>query len=271
VGMVVVLWLWLVLLMRVVRRGSMDGRLCALLCADMTGRTVGGTGEQRREADRDDRADLSSPPGQLGEAAKPRVPRGIPGMTGPDRVAGVGIRVCPALAPEGRRACRIGRLAGRSGVALVGVVGRPISRTALQLPAARRMAAGAARDGVLCCPASRAELWRVAVTGEMARERALGGPADRAEPGTVGAFQRMHGVLAQAAVGAPPTSPFPRHEGGLGALWGNCRLAVVGGVVRMLAEDCPIRAAGLPGPVVCRWFVVVMHIRQHSRAGVKGS
>ena len=207
--MVVVLWL--VLLMRVVRRSSMDGRLCALMCARVSGRAVGGTGEQGREADRDDRADLSSPPGQLGEAAKPRVPRVIPGMTGPYRVAGVGIRVCPALAPDGRRACRIGRRAGRNGVALIGVVGRPISRTAFQVPAGRRMAVGAAREGVLGCPVGRAEVWRGAVTWGMTRERALGGPVDWAEPGTAGAFQRMHGVQAQAAVGAPPTSPFPLH------------------------------------------------------------
>jgi hypothetical protein len=269
VGMMVVLWL--VLLTRVVRRSSMDGRLCALMCARMTGRAVAGTGEQRREADRDDRADLSSPPGQLGEAAKPRVPRVIPGMTGPDRVAGVGIRVCPALAPGGRRACRVGRRAGKRRVARVGVVDRPTSRTALQVPAGRRMAVGAAREGVLCCPVRRAEVWRVGAMWGMAREWALGKPVDRAEPGTVGALQRMHGVLAQAAVGAPPTSPFPIHLGGLGAHWRRCRLAGVGGVVRTLAEGCPVRAAGLPGPVVCRWFIIFMHIRQHSRAGVKCS
>jgi hypothetical protein len=61
--MVVVLWL--VLLMRVVRRGSVDGRLCAVLCGGIIGRAVGGAGEQRHEADRDDCTDLSGPPAQL--------------------------------------------------------------------------------------------------------------------------------------------------------------------------------------------------------------
>src|SRR5215469_18912675 len=108
--------LWLVPLMRV-GRGRVHGRLSALLRAGMTGRVVGGAGEQGREADRNDRTNLSGPPRQLGEAAKPSVPRGIPGMAGPDWVAGVGIVVRPALAPDGRRARGIRRRAGRSGVA----------------------------------------------------------------------------------------------------------------------------------------------------------
>src|SRR5262252_2673452 len=193
--------LWLVLLMRVVDRGSVDGRLGAVLCAGLIGRAVGGTGEQRHEADRDDRTDLSGPPAQLGETAKPRVPRGVPGMAGPGRVTGVGIEVGPALAPGGRHPCGMGRLArnrvrgmarnpvrgmarnrvsrlvGKDGMALVGVEGRPIVRAALYGAAARLIAAGVVRVSVLCWPVSRAG------------------------PGRAGEFRCPRGVLARAAAG----------------------------------------------------------------------
>jgi hypothetical protein len=181
VMMVMFMWLG-----SVVGRGGVDGRLCGHL----SGRAVGGAGEQGHEADRDDRADFSSPPGQLGEAAKSLVPRVACGMAGPDRVTGVRIVVRPALAPGRYRPCgiwrwvgrlaksgirrrggwriwgtagrEIGRLAGQGGVTLVRVVGRPIGRTALHGAAVRRMAVGAGEAVVLCCPVSR-----VAATGGM--------------------------------------------------------------------------------------------------------
>jgi hypothetical protein len=77
--MVAVVVLWLVPLMRLVDRGSMDGRLGVQLCVRRTGRAVACAGEQRHETDHDDRTDLSGSPGQLGKAVKPRVPRGIRG------------------------------------------------------------------------------------------------------------------------------------------------------------------------------------------------
>ena len=260
-----VLALWLVLLVRVVDRGGVDGRLGAVLSAGLMGRAVGGTGEQRHEADRDDRTDLSGPPAQLGQTAEPRVPRGVPGMTGPGRVTGVGIEVCPALAPGGRHACgirrlarnrvsglarnrvsglarnrvsglarngislvarngisllarnRVGRLVGNGGMALVGVDGRPIGRTALHGAAARLIAAGVVRVSVLC--------WLVS----------------RAEPGSAGEFRWPRGVLAQAAAG-PPRRRALRARPGIGRRVG---------AVLTLAGACPIRAASLPWPVVC--------------------
>ena len=287
--MVMVVALWLVLFMCVVDRGRVDGRLGAVLCAGLIGRAVGGTGEQRHEADRDDRTDLSGPPAQLGQTAEPRVPRGVPGMTGPGRVTGVGIEVCPALAPGGRHACgirrlarnrvsglarngisllarnrvsglarngislvarnrvgrlardrvsglarngislvarngisllarnRVGRLVGNGGMALVGVDGRPIGRTALHGAAARLIAAGVVRVSVLC--------WLVS----------------RAEPGSAGEFRWPRGVLAQAAAG-PPRRRALRARPGIGRRVG---------AVLTLAGACPIRAASLPWPVVC--------------------
>jgi len=225
--------LWLVLLMRVVDRGSVDGRLAAVLGAGLSGRAVGGTGEQRHEADRDDRTDLSGPPAQLGETAKPRVPRGVPGMAGPGRVTGVGIEVGPALAPGGRHPCGMGRLArnrvrglarngisrlvGKDGMALVGVEGRPIVRAALHGAAARLIAAGVVRVSVLCWPVSRAG------------------------PGRAGEFRCPRGVLARAAAG-PAGGRALRARPGIGRK--------IGGVLT-LAGACPIRAASLPGPVVC--------------------
>jgi len=244
-----------------------------VLSAGLMSRAVGGTGEQRHEADRDDRTDLSGPPAQLGQTAEPRVPRGVPGMTGPGRVTGVGIEVCPALAPGGRHACgirrlarnrvsglarngislvarnrvgrlardrvsglarngislvarngisllarnRVGRLVGNGGMALVGVDGRPISRTALQGAAARLIAAGVVRVSVLC--------WLVS----------------RAEPGSAGEFRWPRGVLAQAAAG-PPRRRALRARPGIGRRVG---------AVLTLAGACPIRAASLPWPVVC--------------------
>ena len=276
-----VLALWLVLLVRVVDRGGVDGRLGAVLSAGLMGRAVGGTGEQRHEADRDDRTDLSGPPAQLGQTAEPRVPRGVPGMTGPGRVTGVGIEVCPALAPGGRHACgirrlarnrvsglarnrvsglarnrvsglarngisllarnrvsglarngislvarnqvgrlarnRVGRRVGNGGMALGGVDGRPIGRTALQGAAARLIAAGVVRVSLLC--------WLVS----------------RAEPGSAGEFRWPRGVLAQAAAG-PPRRRALRARPGIGRRVG---------AVLTLAGACPIRAASLPWPVVC--------------------
>jgi hypothetical protein len=216
-------------LVRMVDRGGVDGRFCGRL----TGRAVGGAGEQRHEADRDDRADLSGPPGQLGETAKSLVPRVVRGMAGPGRVTGVGIVVRPDLAP-GRRRPRgirrwmgrlaksgirsiggwriwsmagrgIGRLAGQGGVTPVGVVGRPIGRTALHGAAVRRMAVGVAEAGVLSCPIIR-----------VARRPGRG----------------------EVWVG-----------GGNGTA----------GVVLALAGICPVRAAGLPGPAGFRFFIVVTH------------
>jgi len=254
---VMVVALWLVLFMCVVDRGRVDGRLGAVLCAGLIGRAVGGTGEQRHEAHRDDRTDLSGPPAQLGEAAKPRVPRGVPGMAGPGRVTGVGIEVGPALAPGGRHPCGMGRLArnrvcgmarnrvssmarnrvssvarnrvsglarngisrlvGKDGMALVGVEGRPIVRAALHGAAARLIAAGVVRVSVLC--------WLIS----------------RAGPGRAGEFRCPRGVLAQAAAG-PARGRALRARPGIGRKAGG---------VLTLAGACPIRAASLPGPVVC--------------------
>jgi hypothetical protein len=251
---------WLVPFMRVVRRGSVDGWLGALLRPRVTGRAVRCTGEQRGETDRDDRADLSGPPGQLGEAAKPRVPRGIRGMAGPHWVTRAGIVVCPALAPEWHRPRGIRRRAGKSGVWRVGVVRRPVGRTALQVAAGRYLAVGVVRVGVLRCPVSRAEPMGVAGMRGMARIGVLRRPAGRAEGGSAGRFWRLRRVLAQAAVDRA------RMPGlGIG------RLAGAGGVVLALAGGRPVRVVGLPGPVVCRGFIAVTHIRQHSTARVKGS
>jgi hypothetical protein len=219
VMMVVMMLVWFSCVVSMVGRGGVDGRLCG----DLTGRVVGGAGEQRHEADRDDRADFGGPPGQLGKAAKSLVPRVVRGMAGPDRVAGVGTVVRPALAPGrhrprgiwrwmGRPTKRgirrisgiwslagrgIGRLAGQGGLTLVGVVGRPIGRTALHGPAIRRMAVGAGEAGVLCCPVSR-----VAATGGMTWIWALRWLTGRAQLGRAGRFQRWRAV--QAAGGATP-------------------------------------------------------------------
>src|SRR5690348_8253960 len=110
-------------------------------------------------------------------------------MAGPDRMTGVGIEGCPALAPEGRRACgvsrlarnrvsslarnrvsrlarnrvsslarnrvsrlarnRVSRLVGKGGMTLVGIGGRPIGRPALYRAAARLIAVGVGRVSVL--------------------------------------------------------------------------------------------------------------------------
>ena len=214
-------------------RGGVDGRFCGRLTGRAVGGGVGGAGEHRHEADRDDRADLSGPPGQLGEAAKSLVPRVVRGMAGPDRVTGVGIVVRPDLAP-GRRRPRgiwrrmgrlaksgirsiggwrvwsmagrgIGRLAGQGGVTLVWVVGRPIDGTALHGAAGRRMAVGVGEAGVLCCP-----IIRVA--------------------------RRL----------------------GRGEVWVG-RGDGIAGAVLAVAGICPVRAAGLPGPVGFRFFIVVTH------------
>ncbi len=180
------------------------------------------TGEQRHETDRYDRADLGGSPGQLGEAAKPRVPRGVGGVAGPDGVTGVGIVVRPAKAPRGRGARGIRRPAGNRRAVLVGVVRQPIGRTALQGSAACRGAVGVARVGILRHPVGRAGPWRT------------------------GRFRRLLRELVQVVAG-------PVREPGRSTGRGNGRLAGVGGVVR------PLRAAGLPGPVVCRWFIAVTH------------
>jgi len=219
--MVVVLWL--VPLMPVVGRGGVDGWLGALLCPGMTGGAVRCAGEQRRETDRYDRTDLSGPPGQLGEAAKPHVPRGIRGMAGPQWVtrAGAGIVVCPSLPPEWRRVRGIGRLAGNRWLGRI--VRRPMDRTALQVAAARYIAVGVVGIVVLRCPAGRARM----------RGRGNG---------------RLAEVVLVLARGRP--------------------LRVV---VLALAGGCPVGVMGLPGPVACRWFIAVSHIRQHSTAPVKGS
>ena len=203
--MVVVLWL---VLFRCgvgrarcgVGRGSVAGRLDAVLRADMLGRAVGGAGEQGHEADRHDRADLSGPPGQLGEAAKARVPRGRCRMPGPARVTGVGVVVCPALAPEWLRVPGVGGLTGNGGLAPERVMSHPAGRTIVQGSFVRRLAAGVVRVGGLCCPVSRTEPERVAVTREVARIRVLCGPAGRAEPGA-GRFRRWYRVLAQPEAG----------------------------------------------------------------------
>jgi hypothetical protein len=208
--MVVVLWL--VLLMRVVRRGSMDGRPCAVLCAGVTGRAVGAAGEQRHEADRDDRTDLSGPPAQLGKPTKSSVPRGVSGMAGPDRIAGVGIEVCPALAPEGRRGRGIGRLAGQSGVALVGVVGRPIGRTALLGPTGRRTAVGVTREVVLSCPVSRAEPRGLLSRGRWPGKGPWAGRSIGPNPALLERSREYMGswLRLRSAPHPPPHSPFAR-------------------------------------------------------------
>jgi hypothetical protein len=260
---VVVVVLWPVPLMRVRGRGGVDGRLGALLCFRMAGRAVRGTGEQRRESDRDDRTDLSGPPRQLGEAVKPCVPRCICGMAGPQWVTGVGIVACPTLAPEWHRLRGIWKLAGKGGVALVGVVRQPVVRTAFQGAAARCMTVGVVRVGVLRCPASRADPGRVAVTRRMVRIGVLRRPVGQAERGSAERLPRLWGVLPQAAVG--PARP------GLSVGRGSSRLAGTRGVVLALAGGWPVRAAGLPGPVVCQWFIIVTHILQHSTARVKGT
>jgi len=252
--------LWLVPLMRVVGRGSVDGWLGALLCRRVTGRAVRRAGEQRRETDRDYGADLSGPPGQLGEAAKPRVPRGRRGMAGPHWVTGAGIVVCPALAPEWHRLRGVRRLAGKNGWGRVGVVRRPVGGTALQVGATRHMAVGVVWVGVLRCPVSWAEPMGVAVMRGMARIGVLRRPAGRAEGGSAGRLWRLWKILAQAAVDRARMPDL-----GIG------RLAGAGGVVLALAGGRPVRVVGLPGPVVCRGFIAVTHIRQHSTARVKGS
>jgi hypothetical protein len=234
--MVVVLWL--VPLVRLVGRGSVGGRLGVQLCVRSTRRAVGCAGEQRHETDHDDRTDLSGSPGQLGEAVKPRVPRGIRGVAGPDRVTGVGIVACPALRPEWRRSPGIRRPVSRGGVALVWVICQPISGTALQLAAMHRVAVGVVRVEI------------------------RGRPAGRAEPGSTRRFRRACAVQAEAAAG-------PVRRPGLGIGRVKSRLAGVGGEVLWLVADCPVRAAGLPGPGVCWRFIVVWHVRQDSTGSVK--
>ena len=247
-GGVVVVVLWL---MRVVGRSSVDGWLSARLCTRVSGCAVRGPGEQGHEADRNDRADLGGPPGQPGEAAKPCVPRGIPGMAGPDRVAGVRIEVCPALAPEWRRACRISRLGrnrisrlgnnemnrlvGKGGVALVKVGGQPIGGAALHGAAVRRMAVGVVGVSILC------------------------GPVSRAEPGSAGEFRRPRAVLTRARAGPARRRALRTHQG-------NGRLVRR---VMTLAVACPVWTAGLPGPVVCWLFVAVTHMRSTAQPLLK--
>jgi len=86
-------------------------------------------------------------------------------------------------------------------------------------------------------------------------------PVGRAESGSAGRLRRLRGVVAQAAAN------WARRRGrGIGR--GNSRLA---GVVMVLAGGCRVRAAGLPRPVVCLWFIAVTHTPQHSTARVKGS
>jgi hypothetical protein len=233
---VVVVVLWLVPLMHVVGRGSVDGRLGVQICMRSTGRAVGCASEQCHETDHNDRTDLSGSPGQLGKAVKPRVPRGIRGVAGPDRVTGVGIVACPALRPEWRRSPGIRRPVSRGGVALVGVVCQPISGTALQLAAMHRVAVGVVRVEI--------------------RAR----PAGRAEPGSTGRFRPL--CVVQAAAG-------PVRRPGLGIGREKSRLAGVDGEVLWLVADCPVRAAGLPRPAICWRFIVVWHIRQDSTGSVK--
>ena len=218
----------------------MGGRLGVQLCVRGTGRAVGCAGEQRHETDHDDRADLSGSPGQLGEAVKPRVPRGIRGVAGPDRVTGVGIVACPALRPERRRSLGIRRPVSRGGVALVGVICQPISGTALQLAAMHRVAVGVVRVEI------------------------RGRPAGRVEPGSTGRFRRPCAVQAEAEAAAGPV-----RRPGLGIGREKSGLAGVGGEVLWLVAGCPVRAAGLPGPGVCWRFIVVWHVRQDSTGSVK--
>ena len=111
----------------------------------------------------------------------------------------------------------VSRLVGNGGMALVGVDGRPIGRTALHGAAARLIAAGVVRVSVLC--------WLIS----------------RAGPGRAGEFRCPRGVLAQAAAG-PARGRALRARPGIGRKAGG---------VLTLAGACPIRAASLPGPVVC--------------------
>ena len=229
---------WLVPLVRVVDRGSVDGRLGVRLCVRGTGRAVGCAGEQCHETDHDDRADLGGSPSQPGKPAKPRVPRGIRGVAGPDRVTGVGIVVCPALAPQWPRSRGIRRPSRNGGVALVGVVHQPIVGTALQWAAVHRMTVGVVRVEI------------------SAR------PAGRVEPGGNRRFRWPSEILVEAAAG-------PVRRPGLGIGRGKGRWAGVGGEVLGLAAGCPVRAGGLPGPAVCWRFIAVSHVRQDSTGSVK--
>ena len=126
------------------------------------------------------------------------------------------------------------------------------------------MAVGVVQVGVLRRPVSRAEPMEVAITRGMAWIGVLRCPVGRAESGSAGRLWQLCGVLAQAAA---DRTRMP----GLGIGRGNAELAGAGWVVLALAGGCPVRAVGLPGPVVCWWFITITHIRQHSTARVKGS
>jgi hypothetical protein len=159
------------------------------------------------------------------------------------RLAGDGIGRLAGGGIVGLTVGGIGRLAGHGGVALVGVVGRQVGRTALQGTAMRCMAVGMVQAGVLRRPVSC-----VAVTRGMAWIWALRLLARRA-----GRMPRWRAIRAQAV------APAWRRGGGNIRLDGVDGVDGIGGVVLRRAGGRPVRAAGLPGPAVFRLLIAVTH------------